>query len=519
MQIITQILAAVFLFGLCIFIHELGHYLIGKWVGIRAKIFSIGYGKGIWFKKRGKTIYQITAFPIGGYVQFYGDDPTKEHKKLKKGDFFAAGPWRRIAVAFAGPAFSLLLGVLVIFTLILAGWQPLSNKITLVEAGVETPAKKAGLKDGDKIVAINNEKISSFEELNYHIALTEKNDLSLKIDRSGKIFDVNVQAETPDPGAPPRIGIMPFGKNYLMLLEDKKLPEENLYKYDKIISVNDKPIIKIEELREFLSQNIDQDVNLTIMRKSGTLFQPEKEISLNIKAPVKKMEYILFSNVLDLQTEKKTPDIEISDQQPSVFSKIFIDNKSYSNWAGFKAAIKEKAQANPSIEISMGAVAVKANTEFHERGILGIKLTETVDPERAALPSDFISILSRTYNQTILTTGSTIMGLYRIFQGKLSFNKSISGPIKIFEVAALSVVEGWEKYWFLLAQISIILCIMNLLPIPVLDGGHIIFYLIEAVYKPIPAKKIEIIVRVGVAFLITLGIYVIGLDLLNLLAG
>jgi len=60
---------------------------------------------------------------------------------------------------------------------------------------------------------------------------------------------------------------------------------------------------------------------------------------------------------------------------------------------------------------------------------------------------------------------------------------------------------------------------MNLLPIPVLDGGHIIFYLIEAVYKPIPAKKIEIIVRVGVAFLITLGIYVIGLDLLNLLAG
>ncbi|MDH5718425.1 MAG: site-2 protease family protein [Spirochaetia bacterium] len=516
-QLITQILAAVFLLGICIFVHELGHFLVGKWVGIKAKIFSIGYGRGIWFKKKDRTIYQITAFPIGGYVQFYGDDPSKEHKKLKKGDFFAAGPWHRIAAAFGGPGFSIIFGFVVIFVLVSSGWQPISNKIDVVNSEIETPAKKAGLQSEDKIVEINGITVESFEEINYHIALAEDSNLRLKIERNGQILEKTVRAEAFEPGEPLRIGIKPWGKNYLSVLKGKSFTNGNLVEEDKIVAVNDKNISSITELRNILSDNIEKYVNITVLRNKGTVFKPEAEEKVNITVPVQKYEYLLLENIYDVQTEKVVPEIEIGELNDAQFSKIYINGKSYSNWSDFKKSIESNINEKNNISLSIGAVLVNSKVTFQKRGLLGISLTEFLTPEKANLPTDFISIIKRTYSQTIFTTKSTLVGLYRIFQGKLSFNKSVSGPVKIITIAAESVSAGWDTYWFLLANITIILGIMNLLPIPVLDGGHIVFYFIEAIYKPIPPDTVAKIMRVGMAILITFGMYVIGLDLWDVL--
>jgi regulator of sigma E protease len=145
--------------------------------------------------------------------------------------------------------------------------------------------------------------------------------------------------------------------------------------------------------------------------------------------------------------------------------------------------------------------------------MLGIALSGGLNPVLAGQPQTIGAIFSRSFDYTIFATQSTIVGLYRVIEGKLSFRKSISGPVKIMAVAAKSVSTGWDTYWFLLANITIVLGIMNLLPIPVLDGGHIVFYLIEALYKPLPAKVIASSMRIGMVILLSLGVYVIGLDI------
>jgi Predicted membrane-associated Zn-dependent proteases 1 len=144
-------IGGVLLLGITIVIHELGHLLLGRLVGIKAEIFSIGYGKGIWKKKIGDTIFQITPFPLGGYVKFYGDDYTKDYQgESKEGAFFSKPPLIRIIPVIGGPLFNLILGFLIFFFL---GFAPKENPpiINLWEEIENSPAQQSGLKNGDLV--------------------------------------------------------------------------------------------------------------------------------------------------------------------------------------------------------------------------------------------------------------------------------------------------------------------------------------------------------------------------------
>src|SRR5512137_903663 len=116
MQYVIYIAAGIALLGLCIFVHELGHLLGGKMVGIKAKVFSIGYGRGIIKKKIGDTTYQLAPFPLGGYCQFYGEDPSEE-RTGQTFEFLSATPLRRIVTVAMGPLFNLLFGIIIFFVM------------------------------------------------------------------------------------------------------------------------------------------------------------------------------------------------------------------------------------------------------------------------------------------------------------------------------------------------------------------------------------------------------------------
>ncbi len=518
---IAQILGAVFLFGLCIFFHELGHYLLGKFVGIQPKIFSIGYGKGLWFKKVGRTIYQVTAIPLGGYVQFYGDDPTKEHKNLKKGDFFEASPWRRIIVAFGGPLFSILLGFIVIFFLIVSGWQPTKNKIRLVKAENPLPAQIAGLKDGDRILAVNGEETDSFEKVQFKISLAGSPRINLKVERAGKVMNIPVIAREGGAGQY-AIGVRAYGRGYIAVLEDKQYKKSRLKKEDFILSVNGTEIVSRLDLEKELNANQGKNVTLEVRRKSGGFFSPSGEETFALEAPVNSKEELHLVNVYDTQTKKTIPQIKIGSWEAKSLAKIFIGEQSFSTWPDLKKAINAATAQTGRINMRIGYVNVIATPQIKSRGLLGIKIGRAIIPafpEKAEHSRSFGGILARTYDQTVFSTQSTILGLWRLIQGKLSFRDSVSGPVKIFAFAFREVKSGWDRFWFLLAQITIILGIMNLLPIPVLDGGHIIFYLIEGIYKPLPTKIIAGAVRLGMVALLSLGAWVIFIDVWDLVTG
>ena len=432
--------------------------------------------------------------------------------------FFSVGPWKRILIAVAGPFFSILLGLIVIFTLISFGWQPITNQIKVFESSKSFPASKI-LKNGDQIVSINGTPTNSFEEITYEVALSSTEKLNLKVNRNGTIIDRVVIAKSPKDGMPLQIGIYPEGDRYLTVQESKKFSaDSSLLKGDKIIEANGLALKSLHNLREITDQHMNSSIQLTTLREDNSLLKGEtKKIILD--APVKEVEYFSLKNVYYSRLNRTEKLTEIGPWYNDHISIYSIEGESYKNWKEFKKAVLYHLTTKKTNRLKFieNKEPIEATVSLQKRGMLGLHLSESLKPGRAELPTDFLSIFTRTYKQTVFATKSTLVGLYRIFQGRLSFRQNVSGPIKIFDYARQSVAAGWDVYWFLLANITIILGIMNLLPIPVLDGGHVLIYLIEGLYKPLPINVIAFSVKFGFVTLLSFGVYVIFIDIWDVL--
>ena len=492
------------LLGVCVFFHELGHFLVGKWVGIRPRVFSIGYGRGLFFKRRKGTIYQITAIPFGGYVQFYGDDPTKEKKTFQKGDFFSAGPWRRMALAFAGPMFSILLGFFIVFILIQTGHRTMS---TTVRVENKSEAAKAGLMDGDKILTVNGSTTRSFERILYEVAFAKEDTVKVMVDRQGTKQTLSIPVSISDPGTPGTLaGVRPLAR--LVLSENREYPG-GLKRGDILLRANNVELNSVPDLiRELNKADLDV-VQVDVFRPS--LPKRQSDSNLHLVIPLLKKPSVKLTNLVDQQTGKKIPDIEFVEESGDEFKRIFINNESFSTFAEFRKAV-EVALENETLQLRIGPVDFNVEAKLAYRRQIGIRPEEVYSDHSIAKSGIFDSVIISA-DETVFITKSTLVGLWRIIEGKLSFNKSVSGPVKMVAIAKKTAEMGWQTYFLLMAQITIILGVMNLLPIPVLDGGHILFYLIEAVYKPISLKTQAIATRVGMTLMIGMGVYVILLDL------
>lgn len=232
---------------------------------------------------------------------------------------------------------------------------------------------------------------------------------------------------------------------------------------------------------------------------------------MNLTVPLKKVQRVVLKNITDIQTEKPIPDIFFEEGAGKDFQNVFINGESFSTFKEFHAALE--AADLSATKLRIGPVEVKAEVALTHRSQIGIRPAEKHLSGLKQL--SIFQQIALSADETVFITKSTFVGLWRIVQGKLSFNKSVSGPVKMVAIAAKTVELGWQTYFLLMAQITIILGVMNLLPIPVLDGGHIVFYFIEAIYKPLSFKVQAAATRIGMAVMLAMGIYVIGLDILD----
>lgn len=196
------IIWAVILFGLLIFFHELGHFIIAKLVGVKVLKFSLGFGPKIIGKQIGETEYLISAIPLGGYVKPLGEEPGEEIAEEDKPRAFNNQPvWKRAAIVIAGPAFNLVLAFL-IFSAFLGMKIPVAipnlDSITTTIEGVmeDSPAMKAGLKSGDTIVSINDKDVHDWNEMADLFSKNPGTELKLKVKRNDSLIDAVV---TPEP--------------------------------------------------------------------------------------------------------------------------------------------------------------------------------------------------------------------------------------------------------------------------------------------------------------------------------
>jgi regulator of sigma E protease len=192
-NLLYSIIAAVVGLGVLIVFHEFGHFLFAKLSGVGVLTFSVGFGPKLWVKKKGETEYALSAFPLGGYVKMVGEDPEEEVKAVDLERSFAhKSLLKRTAIVAAGPGFNLLLAVfLLMIVFLFYGVPVLSNLIGAVEP--ESPAAQAGLQKGDRIVAVDGQAVTAWDDLSSKIKQSAGRSLDLRVQRSGEELVMTVE--------------------------------------------------------------------------------------------------------------------------------------------------------------------------------------------------------------------------------------------------------------------------------------------------------------------------------------
>ena len=181
---LTTPLAFAFVLGVLVFVHELGHFLLARWHGVRVHTFSLGFGPKLLSFKKGDTEYCLSLIPLGGYVKMAGENPD-DNPQGATDEFMSKSKWQRFQILLAGPAMNMILAVLVLAVVLMQGDRVLAFLSRPAVIGVvqaDSPAAAAGIAAGDEIVKINGRAISTWEELD--MAVSSKPDLDVEFVRA-----------------------------------------------------------------------------------------------------------------------------------------------------------------------------------------------------------------------------------------------------------------------------------------------------------------------------------------------
>ena len=187
----TSVISAIIVLGILVFVHEFGHFLLAKRLGVGVITFSLGFGPKLIGRKIGETQYQVSAFPLGGYVKLIGENPEEEVKEEDRSRSFSAQPiWKRVLIICAGPFFNFFLAIVVFSTINLFGIPFFPSKIGEVSPGL--PAETAGLRKGDLVLSINAENVSKWDDLSRIIRGSKGKEITLKVKRDNEVIEMKV---------------------------------------------------------------------------------------------------------------------------------------------------------------------------------------------------------------------------------------------------------------------------------------------------------------------------------------
>jgi regulator of sigma E protease len=191
--VLTTILSTVIVLGILVFVHELGHFLLAKRLGVGVLTFALGFGPKLIGRKIGETEYKICAIPLGGYVKLIGENPEEEVKEEDRSRSFSFQPiWKRALIISAGPFFNFFLAAVLFSSVNLFVGIPSPPSTKIGEVTADFPAERAGLRKGDVILAINGEEVTKWDELSKIIRSSKGKDLLLKVKRDSEILEIKV---------------------------------------------------------------------------------------------------------------------------------------------------------------------------------------------------------------------------------------------------------------------------------------------------------------------------------------
>lgn len=429
---IWTLVAFIVALSVIVTVHEYGHYIIGRLSGIRAEVFSLGFGPRLFSRRdRRGTLWQVAAIPLGGYVRFFGDSNAAStgpgvavDPALRRQSLPGAPLWARVATVSAGPLFNFALS-----TLIFAGFALLRGVPTpdvVVGDLVQTPPGVVmQLQSGDQVLAVDGRPVSSWADLALLApTLEDRANHDWAVRRDGS----EITVVGPDP-MPARVnGIAPRGA----------AADAGLRPGDVVLAVDGEPVRRFAELRELVDAAQGAPLSLQLWRAGQTL------------------------------------DVTLSPREQDV---------------------------------------PRAEGGFEKRWLIGVTGGDSyfTPATRSAGPIEGLWLgLMQTWGIIV----SSITGLWAIVTGQIG-SCNLGGAISIAETTGQAAQAGGGNFIWWIAVLSAAIGFLNLLPVPVLDGGHLVFYLYEAVVgRPPSEKAMNMLTSVGLVLVLSLMIFGLSNDLL-----
>ncbi|TQR70259.1 RIP metalloprotease RseP [Acinetobacter sp. RF14B] len=436
MNALFIIAAAILLLGPLIAIHEFGHYIVARKLGVKVLVYSIGFGPTLikWTSKKSGIQYQLSALPLGGYVKMLDEREGNVAEEDLPKAFNRQHPWKRIAIVAAGPLINLVLAVVLFWILFLPAQEQLNTRVGKIIP--DTPAATVHMQQGDKIVAIDGTKVETWEKLSYALVdrVGETGNISIQAERSGetKTFQLPIKDFLKDQSQSPleELGFLPYRPQVpavvSKLTADGAAIRQGMQEGDRILAIN------------------------------GTSMKDWYDVVQVVQASPEKLLKI------EVLRDKQVVQLEVMPQGKR-------DN--------------------------MGNVT----------GMLGVQ----GDPGKITIPAEYkqtihynpAEALVMAFDKTAQLSSMIVNSIVKMIRGMIGLD-NLSGPITIAKVAGQSAEMGWETFISFMALMSVSLGILNLLPIPMLDGGHLVYYFIELIRGKPVSEQIQLVgFKIGMVLL------------------
>ncbi|CAN5175591.1 hypothetical protein BH11MYX1_BH11MYX1_23430 [soil metagenome] len=544
--------------GVLVVIHEAGHFIAAKLLDVKVLRFSFGYGRPLVRAQLGETEYQIAVFPIGGYVRILGieGDPSgpEAANNADVGRSLASRPlWQRLTIILAGPAANLLLPIIIYFAFY-AGHTMVGAPVLgdVLETGV---AQRAGLEPGDRVVEIDGTAVRYWEDIEHRVQSAPGKELHVRFTRNGKVFEryltpieETVWSKDRDgkESLQGRVGITyaPFVPLVGVIDEQSPAARAGLHTHDLVISIDGQPVRNWSDVQRHLGK-LARRTSLVYFRGSELPGIPAVELlspgfadlvpDTQLDPTLKRETYTgiehaeMFVARVDPGSPADGAGLKVGDLV------VALDDKPVVHWMDldqrlqaeptktFKVTWKRAAAAGKTEAVTAELTQVWRNElDEYDHTVTRLVFGAHNDVDRgtgAMTPVEgrFGYAFGKALERTGDTIRTMVTGFFHILGGDKP-TEAFSSPLTMLRMAKVSGDQGWDTFWLMIALISINLGLINLLPIPMLDGGHLLVFGIEgARRKPLSQKARVRIQQVGLGVIVLITILALRNDVVRYL--